>query len=141
MPSPPLGSVRSQVSAARFWIEKENTDPLVPTLAVAAVDGLPAAGFIRLQLDKPMTNECKVLVVLVDDRGQRYSIWENFGADYYGSRSDIWLNLEDFHADFWGPMSADYHFRPERIREVHLRIYLDNPNDPVEVQLTLLKAK
>lgn len=110
-------------------------------MAVAAVDGLPSTGFIRLQLDKSMTKDRKVLVVLVDDRGQRYSIWENFGADYYGSRSDVWLNLEDFHADFWGPMSADYQFRPERIREVHLRLYLNTPNDLVQVGLTLLKAK
>jgi hypothetical protein len=152
---PQVSGLRSQVSAARFWIEQPNTDPLAPTMAVAAVDGLPvgsagsselgarsnAYNFIRLQLDKPMTKDRKVLVVLVDDRGQRYTIWENFGADYYGSRSDIWLNLEDIHADFWGPMSTDYQFRPERIREVHLRFYLNTPNDPVGVRLTLLKAK
>jgi hypothetical protein len=161
---------------ASFWIEKVNTDPLAPTMAVAAIDGLRGAQepapqlsdkgyllsgagtnnaqpitdnlregrehrFLRLQLDKPMTKDRKVLVVLVDDRGQRYSIWENFGADYYGSRSDIWLNLEDFHADFWGPMSVDYQFRPERIREVQLRFYLDTPNDRVGVRLTLLTAK
>ena len=125
-------------SSGSFWIERRNTDPLVPTMAVAGIDGLPGHGFIRMQLDKPMTKARKVLVVLVDDRGQRYTIWENFGADYYGSRSDIWLNLEDFHADFWGPCSADYRFRPKRIREVHLRFYLDDPGDVVGVRLSLL---
>lgn len=146
-PSGEPGTSRAASAAARkpegyrFWIERENTDPLAPTMAVAGVDGLSATGFLRLQLDKPMTKDRKVLVVLVDDRGQRYSIWENFGADYYGSRSDIWLNLEDFHADFWGPCSADYQFRPARIREVHLRFYLDDPNDPVKVGLSVLRAK
>ena len=130
-----------QVSAARFWIEHPNTDPLAPTMAVAGVQGLPATGFLRLQLDKPMTKSRKVLVVLVDDRGQRYTIWENFGADYFGSRSDIWLNLEDFHADFWGPCSANYRFEAGRVREVQLRLYLDEPGDKVEVRLTLLRAK
>lgn len=123
------------------WVDTVVSDPLAPTMAVSAVNGLPSTGFLRLQLDKPMTKERKVLVVLVDDRGQRYTIWENFGADYYGSRSDIWLNLEDFNADFWGPMSADYSFRPERIREIHLRLYLNTPNDKVEVSLSLLKAR
>jgi hypothetical protein len=131
----------AEVSQASFWVEKESTDPLFPAMAVASIKGLPAFGFIRLLLDKPMTKDRKVLVVLVDDRGQRYTIWENFGADYYGSRSDIWLNLEDFHADFWGRMSADYQFRPERIREVHLRLYLETPMDKVGVKLTLLRAK
>jgi hypothetical protein len=140
--SPQVSGLKPQVPAeASFWIEHKDVDPLAPTMAVAAVDGLPQAEFLRLELSKPMSKDCKVLVVLVDDRGQRYSIWENFGADYYGSRSDIWLNYEDIHADFWGPMSADYKFRPERIREVHLRFYLSHPNDPVGVKLSTLRQK
>jgi hypothetical protein len=138
---PALAGSADARSGIRMWIEESSDDPLAPPAAVAAVDGIPRADFLRLQLDRPMSRDCKVLVVLVDDRGQRYSIWENFGADYYGSRSDVWLNLQDIHADFWGPMSADYAFRPERIREVHLRVYLKKSNDPVGVALSLLRAK
>jgi hypothetical protein len=131
----------TEAGAVTFWIEQPASDPLRPTMAVAAIDGLPQARFLRMQLDKAMSKDCKVLLVLVDDRGQRYTIWENFGADYYGSRSDIWLNYEDIHPDFWGPMSEDYPFRPERIREVHLRFYLSTLNDPVGVKLSLLTRR
>lgn len=129
------------VPTYRFWVENSKTDALKPTAAMAGIHGLPEKGFIRLLLNQPMAKTRKVLIVLVDDRDQRYCIWENFGVDYFGSRSDVWLNLEDIHANFWGAASADYTFRAERIREIWLRFYLDEPGDKVEVKLSLLSAK
>lgn len=123
------------------WLDQPDLDPLAPTMAVAAIHGVPARGFIRLQFDRPMNAERTVLVTLVDDRGQRYSIWENFGIDYYGSRSDVRLNLEDFHLDLFGRASADYRFRPERIREVQLRFYLRRTGEKLGVKLSVLSAK
>jgi hypothetical protein len=122
----------------RFWTPAIENDPLAPTLAAARLDGLPGEGFFRLQLDRPMGRDAKVRLDLIDDRQQRFTIWENFGVDYYGARDDVWLNLKDFHIYFWGPCSKDPRFDPARVRELQLRFYFAKANDPLTAALSFL---
>jgi hypothetical protein len=125
----------------RFWTPTVENDPLEPTLAAAKLDGLPGEGFLRLQLDRPMGREAKVRLDLIDDRQQRFTIWENFGVDYYGSKNDVWLNLKDFYIYFWGPCFENPRFDPARVRELQLRFYLAKASDPLGVRLSLLRTK
>jgi hypothetical protein len=134
-----LSSMGSLV--AKFWTPAIENDPLSPTLAAARLDGLPSEGFLRLHLDRPMGREAKVRLDLIDDQQQRFTIWENFGVDYYGSKDDVWLNLKDFYIYFWGPCSQTPKFDPARVRELQLRFYFSKPDDPLAVRLSLLKLK
>jgi hypothetical protein len=129
------------VQRSKFWTPSIENDPLEPTLAAARLDGLPSEGFLRLRLDRPMGREAKVRLDLIDDRQQRFTIWENFGVDYYGSKDDVWLNLEDFYIYFWGPCGQNPQFDPARVRELQLRFYFSKPDDPLEVRLSLLEPK
>jgi hypothetical protein len=131
----------SEAFVARFWTPAIENDPIAPTLAAARLDGLPSEGFLRLQLDRPMGREAKVRLDLIDDRQQRFTIWENLGIDYYGSRNDLWLNLKDFHIYFWGPCSENPRFNPASVRELQLRFYFAKANDPLAVRLSLLQPK
>jgi len=88
-----------------------------------------------------MGREAKVRLDLIDDQQQRFTIWENFGVDYYGARDDVWLNLKDFHIYFWGPCSQNPRFNPARVRELQLRFYFAKANDPLAVRLSLLQPK
>jgi hypothetical protein len=124
-----------------FWTPAIENDPLEPTLAAARLDGLPSEGFLRLHLDRPMGREAAVRLDLIDDQQQRFTIWENFGVDYYGSRDDVWLNLKDFHIYFWGPCSENPQFNPAGVRELQLRFYFAKANDPLAVTLSLLTPK
>ena len=125
----------------RFWSESADADPLVIPVASAALNGLPPHGFIRLQLDRPMSREVRVRADLIDDQGQRFTIWENCGASYFQPADDVWLNLEDFHIYFWGRCTEDPRFHPERIREIQLRFYFAKTNDPVKVRLSFMRQK
>jgi hypothetical protein len=127
--------------ATRFWTPAIEDDPLSPTLAAAKLDGLPSEGFLRLRLDRPMGRETKVRLDLIDDQQQRFTIWENFGVDYYGSKDDLWLNLKDFYIFFWGPCSKNPQFDPARVRELQLRFYFAKANDPLAVTLSLLTPR
>jgi hypothetical protein len=131
----------SKILDFRFWTPTVENDPLEPTLAAAKLDGLPGEGFLRLQLDRPMGREAKVRLDLIDDRQQRFTIWENFGVDYYGSKNDVWLNLKDFYIYFWGPCFENPRFDPARVRELQLRFYLAKASDPLGVRLSLLRTK
>jgi len=135
------GGALSPPIALKAWVTKAENDPLRPTMAVAGIKGLPQHGFLRLQLDQPMSSDFKVRVDLVDRHGQRFTIWENLGASYYGPRDDVWLNLDDFHVYFWGRCSDQPVFHPEAIEEIQLRLYIARANDPRTVRLTLLKAR
>ena len=112
-------------------------DPLRPPVAIARVRGLPRQGFLRLQLDRPMDSDFKLRVDLVDGQGQRFTIWENFGASYFGPRDDVWLNLDDFHIYFWSRCSDHPIFRPKEIKEVRLRPYFARAHDPRLIRLSL----
>ncbi len=119
-----------------FQVGSISRDPLLPVQAVAAADGLPARGFLRLQLSNPAV---RVRVDLVDTKGQRFAVWENFGMNYARPSSDVWLNLADFNLYFWGHCGADARLHPERIREVQLRFFFTKANDPVEARLSFMK--
>jgi hypothetical protein len=126
----------------QVWSSMLERDPLRAKLAVAAVAGLPREGFIRLQLDRPMSREFGVCVDFVDRQGQRFTIWENFGVSYYEPKStDVWLNLADFHPYFWGRCMADPTFRPEDVEEIQLRFYLNRVHDPRQITLTVMVPK
>jgi hypothetical protein len=131
----------SEYFVAKFWTSVIEDDPLEPTLAAAKLEGLPREGFLRLRLDRPMGREVKVRLDLIDDQQQRFTIWENFGVDYYGSRDDVWLNLKDFYIYFWGPCSKNPRFDPARVRELQLRFCFAKANDPLNVRLSFLTPK
>ncbi len=122
-----------------FQVGRVSRDPLLPTTAVAAVDGLPAKGFLRLQLNRPMASVALVRVDLVDKKGQRFSIWENFGMNYARPSPDVWLGIEDFNVYFWGRCGADPRLRPADVREVQLRFYYRKANEPVDARLSFMK--
>ena len=122
-------------------VKEVNNDPLRPMMAVARVHGLPSRGFLRLQLDRPMNPDFKVRVDLVDKHGQRFTVWENFGASYWGPRDDVWLGLDDFHVYFWGRCRDVPGFRPQDIDELQLRFYFAQANVPRTVRLSLMEPK
>jgi hypothetical protein len=122
-------------------VKAVNDDPLRPTMAIARVHSLPPRGFLRLQLDRPMDPSFKVRVDLVDKHGQRFTIWENFGASYWGPRNDVWLSFEDFHVYFWSRCTDHPDFHPQDIDELQLRFYFAKANDPRTVRLSLLEPK
>lgn len=114
------------------------SDPLFPPMAITGVaGGLPRDGFLVLHLDQPMKPGHMVLVQLVDDRGQRYTIWENFGHSYFRpAERDLWLNIRDFHPYFWGRCADDPALRPERIREIQLMFYTRQPGECFNVDFS-----
>ncbi len=110
----------------RFSVAKPVNDPLAPTYALAALKGVPAgARFLHLRLNRPMGRGACVRVDLVDEEGQRFTIWENFGVPYGEAPWDVWLGLADFHPYLWSTVKAgNRRLRPERVREIGLRVYL-----------------
>jgi hypothetical protein len=120
---------------------KSHNDPLSPTIALAKIDGLPLRGFLRLQLDRPMDSDFKMRVDLVDRQGQRFTVWENLGASYFGPRDDVWLNLEDFHIYFWGRCSKRPVFCPADVDEIRLRPYFARANDVRRIRLSLVQTQ
>jgi len=120
-------------------VDAPNRDPLQPAVAVARVDGLPAHGFLHLKLDQPMDSNFQVRVDLVDRKAQRFVIWENFGATYFGLRDDVWLNLEDFGIYFWGRCTESPILDPAHVEEIRIRCYFNRANDPRVIRLSLLQ--
>ncbi len=125
----------------RFSVAVANSDPLAPTYAVAAVAGVPkAAQFLRVKLDRPMSNDAFLRVDLVDTDGQRFTIWENLGNVYGETSAEVWLGLADFHPYFWSKaVPGERRLRPEKVKEVHLRAYLGN-GGAMDVGLEWAKA-
>ncbi|MFA6289053.1 MAG: hypothetical protein WC661_16850 [Opitutaceae bacterium] len=136
-PWTPLNGLEIKEEGGRtmFQVARLSRDPLLPPQAVAAVEGLPARGFLRLQLSDP---KVRVRVDLVDTKGQRFAVWENFGVNYERPSSDVWLSLDDFNLYFWGRCGADARLYPERIREVRLRFFFQKANDPTEARLSFM---
>jgi hypothetical protein len=55
-------------------------------------------------------------VDLIDEDGQRFSIWENLGMVYGETSRDVWLALEDFHPYFWSTtVPGKLFFRGDRV--------------------------
>lgn len=110
----------------RFSVAKPMRDPLAPTYAVAALDRVPkGARFLRVRLDKPMTAKANLRVDLIDEDGQRFTIWENLGMVYGEASRDVWLAPEDFHPYFWSTtVPGKLRVNPAKVREISLRVYL-----------------
>ena len=132
----PEAEANGDALVLRMSVTTLNNDPLQPTMAIARVRGLPPRGFLRLQLDRPMEAGLKVRMDLIDRLGQRFTIWENLGASYFGRSDDVWLNLADFHIYFWGRCSEHPDFRPQDIEEIRLRCNFTRANDPRMIQLS-----
>jgi hypothetical protein len=118
-----------------------NNDPLFPPVAIARVKGLPQQGFLRLQLDRPMDSDFRIRIDLVDAHGQRFTIWENLGASYFGPRDDVWMNLEDFHIYFWGRCSDHPILSPQNVEEIRLRFYFTRANESRSIRLSFLQPR
>lgn len=131
----------AQPLAMNAWVPKVNRDPLSPTVALARVNGLPPRGFLRLQLDRPMDPSFSVRVDLVDRAGQRFTIWENYGAGYFETRQDVWLNFEDFQVYFWGRCSENPVLHPPDVDEIRLRFSFSKAHDPHVVRLSLWEPR
>jgi hypothetical protein len=125
----------------RAWVTKVSNDPLRPTTAIAAIDRLPEDGFIRLVLREKVLPSGMLRVDLVDRSGQRFTIWENLGMSYLRPSNDIWLNFKDFGIYFWGRCTENPVFHPENITEIQLRFYLERPNDPLELALSVMRPR
>ena len=125
----------------RVSATKMANDPLWPTMAIARVRGLPPRGLFHLQMDRTMNSDFGVRVDLVDRKGQRFTIWENYGASYFEPREDVWLNLNDFHVYFWGRCSEHPILRPQDVDEIRLRLYFAQANDPRLIRLSLWQAR
>ena len=123
------------------WVTEVRNDPLHPTMAVAAIQGLPADGFLRVELNRPMSKGATLRVDLVDRTGQRFTIWENFGVSYLRPSADVWLNFKDFGVYFWGRCTESPEFRPEEIEEIQLRFDLATVNAPMDVALSIMRPK
>jgi hypothetical protein len=132
---------RATEAGYAFHVAQLNHDPLTPTLAVAEVDGLPAAGIVWARFDRPLDRERQARVILVDDEGRRFTIWENFGADYFGSPAELKLDLRDFHPYAWGKVDENHVLRPERIREIQVRFYFRRTEAPLAVRLSFLAPR
>jgi hypothetical protein len=125
----------------RAWVTETTNDPLRPTMAVAAIKGLPADGFLRVKLDRPMNKDAALRVDLVDRAGQRFTIFENFGVSYLRPSSEVWLNFKDFAVYFWGRCTESPRFRPEKIEEIQLRFFVAKTTMPMEVSLSIMRPK
>lgn len=110
----------------RFTVNQPVNDPLAPTYAMAALDGVPAnAKFLKLTLDRPMSADTFLRVDLIEENGQRFTIWEDFGNVKGAFERELWLGLEDFHPYLWSrAVPGRRTLRPDKVREVQLRVYL-----------------
>jgi hypothetical protein len=124
-----------------FWVPEKQVDPLRPPIAVARLAGLPADGFLRVRSDQELSPGRRVRVDLIDDLGQRFTLWEKGGADYHEPGRDLWLSLQDFHLFFWGPATKYPRFDPARIVELQLRVYLSDPDETMKVWVEIAQAK
>lgn len=120
-----------------FKVTAPQTHPMQPPSVAVRLAGLPEDGLLLVRSNQPLVPWRRVRVDLFDDRGQRYTQWENGGMDYHGDGSEMWLSLRDFHIYFWGVTTADYRFDPKRIVELQLRFYLYDPADEMAVTVDL----
>jgi hypothetical protein len=116
-------------------------DPLYPPMAIAALSGLPRDGFLVVKPDHTMNADLAVRVDLVDKKGERFTIWENFGQSYSAPRRNLWLNLHDFHAYFWGRCPDGSSFHPGDVREMQLRFYSSVAGAAIRLDFSLAQAR
>ena len=128
------------LAGATFWLDP-NFEPSEPTMAVARVDGLPASDFLRLRADRVLGRDFTVRVDLVDDRGERFTVFENNGVNYFHPSRELWLDWRDFHLFFWGRFPHRLHPPdPAAVREIQLRFHFLKTDDPVRLSFEAMKA-
>jgi hypothetical protein len=132
---------RTGNAAWNFQLDQPSMKPGEPPMAVARISQLPGAGFLRLTTDHPLGGDVSLRVDLVDDQGQRFSIFENGGLDPGQVSDRLWLNLADFHRYFWGRFLPGKDFDPKNVREVQLRFYFKFLHDPVRIGLETLQPR
>ncbi len=112
--------------SAEFFVCDRNLDAVTPPMAVAATPaGLPGLipGFLRLRVINPAGGDPPLVRVdLVDRDGQRWSLVENFGRNYFRDEGDtVLLGYADFHPWVFGRVHPFSPFDPAAIREIQLR--------------------
>jgi hypothetical protein len=125
----------------RFQIEGRQTDPRFPPMAITHVDGLPqvAGGFLRVRFPEKLGAITAVRVDLVDKRGQRFAISENFGRNRIDPDArEVLLAYRDFNIYPFGRCLRRPDFHPEDVREVQLRFYPSPGADKCAVQLDVI---
>jgi len=119
---------QASMKGARFRVTEATGDPegdpLYPPMAVARVGGLPSDGFLLVSPDRRIDRNFSLRVDLVDDTGQRFTIWENLGQSYFAPARELWLNLRDFHVYFWGRCSPTPRFDPKKDSRIAAAILL-----------------
>lgn len=126
---------------ASFRIMAPKAHPLQPPGAVAGVQGLPGDGFLRVTTDQEFQVFRRVRLDLIDDRGQRFTIWENGGFDYQGDRRELWLSFEDLHLYFWGRATPRPRFDPTRIVQLQIRVYAPNTAEEIPIWIEVAQPK
>jgi hypothetical protein len=113
-----------------------------PTMAVAKVDGFPSSDFLRLRFSRPPGEGFTVRVDLIDNRGERYTVFENGGSSGARPSREIRLHWRDFNLYFWGRYPGRQHpLDPRSVREIQLRFHFDHANDPVQIDFDALQAR
>jgi hypothetical protein len=116
-------------------------DPLAPPMAAARLQGLPPEGFLVVAPHPALSRPLAVRIDLIDDAGQRFTVWENFGRDYFSPDPTLWLKLSDFHPYFWGRCTVHPAFDPGRAREIQLRFYPEKPNVSMDLGFSVAVAR
>lgn len=120
---------------------EHRTDPLFPACALASVAGLPSRGFIRVRSERPADPSVSLRLDLIDRLGQRFAIWENGGASYFGPANEVWLNLEDFSLFAWGRCTDRPEMRAAEIDQIRVRSYQTSSESWRTIRLSLLVPK
>jgi hypothetical protein len=124
-----------------FQLNHPSLLPGNPPIAIAQIHGLPANGFIRLIAPQNFGDRLHIRVNLIDDAGQRFSLFENFGLDSSAPANQAWLRLADFHPYFWGRFVPGKNFNPASIRELQLRFYFKYLNEPWPIRVEIVAPK
>jgi hypothetical protein len=124
-----------------FNVRGPATNATQPPMAIAAIDGLPRVkdGFLRLRVPEEFSDSMNIRVDLVDKRGQRFCVAENFGMNWLRPEPGlIYLSYEDFHIYQWGRCTDDPFFDPAAVREIQLRFFPSRTGGRIGVQLDVV---
>jgi hypothetical protein len=112
-----------------------------PPMAIARVDGLPASDFLRLRTSGILGKEFSVRVDLIDERGERFTVFEH-GAHNPGHPRKLWLNWQDFQLYFWGHYPHRLHpLDLGSVCEVQLRFQFQKTAQPIRVRLDAMRPR
>lgn len=126
-----------------FLVRGEQSNPRLPPMAITQVNGLPGGidGFLRLRDLGQGKLAGAIRVDLVDADGQRFAIAEGLGRNPKKSSSDeVFLALKDFHPYAFGRLTNQPVFRPEAVREIHLRFHPRQENVRFRLRLDVARS-